>query len=269
MPASDPLREKSRGVRLQKFMADAGVASRRTAEELIGEGRVTVGGRVITDLPVWVDPEHDVVQVDGRRVGGGTTRSVYVMLNKPRQCVCTVLDPEGRRTVADLVKHPSGARLYPVGRLDYDTDGLVLMTNDGELANRLTHPRYGVHKTYRAVVRSRLDEEAVKHLEEGIFLADRDHGRTTGASRTLPVKLTLVSRDQNRTVLDITLSEGRNRQVRRMLAAAGCPVKRLTRIRMGPVKLKGLRTGEWRELTLVELGALRRGAGINKKGGHA
>jgi len=246
-------------------MADAGIASRRTAEELIGEGRVKVGGRVITELPVWVDPAHDVVEVDGRRISGVPEKPVYVMLHKPRRCVCTLLDPEGRRTVADLVKHPSHARLYPVGRLDFDTAGLVLMTNDGDLANRLTHPRYGVHKSYRATVRGRLDEEHVKDLEQGVYLAERKAGRTDGAKRTLPVQMKIVSRDQDRTVLELVLREGRNRQVRRMLAAVGCPVKRLVRVRMGPLKLKGLRVGEWRELSKIELGSLKREAGIPQK----
>lgn len=261
----DPLRDKDRGIRIQKFLADAGIASRRTAEELIGEGRVRVGGRVILDLPIWVDPVHDVVEVDGRRISNVPERLIYVMLNKPRHCVCTVLDPEGRRTVADIVKHPAGARLYPVGRLDFETSGLVLMTNDGELANRLTHPRYGVHKSYRATVRGRLDEAAVKELEEGLYLAERKQGRTDGAKRTMPVKMTIVSRDHDRTILELILQEGRNRQVRRMLAAVGCPVRRLTRVAMGPLKLKGLRVGDWRELTLVELGSLKREAGLGGK----
>ena len=259
----EPLRDKSRGVRIQKFLADAGVASRRTAEELIEEGRVKVGGHVISRLPIWVDPTLDVVEVDNRRIGSVPERLIYVMLHKPRHCVCTVLDPEGRRTVADLVKHPSRARLYPVGRLDFETSGLVLMTNDGELANRLTHPRYGIHKTYRASIRGRLDEAAVKELEEGVYLAERKAGRTDGAKRTLPVNMTIVSRDQDRTVLELTLREGRNRQVRRMLAGVGCPVRRLVRIKMGPLRLKGTRIGEWRELSVVELGALRREAGLD------
>jgi len=259
--SGDPLKQKERGVRLQKFMAEAGVASRRTAEELIGEGRVRVDGRVITDLPVWVDPAVDVVEIDGRRISGVPEKPVYVMLHKPRRCVCTVLDPEGRRTVADLVQHPSRARLYPVGRLDFETSGLVLMTNDGELANKLTHPRYGVHKTYRATVRGRLDEEAVAELEQGVYLAERKAGRTDGAKRTMPVRMRLVSRDMDRTVLELTLQEGRNRQVRRMLAQVGCPVKKLVRVKMGSLRLKGLRVGDWRDLTKVELGSLKREAG--------
>jgi len=256
-----PERAAAPGLRLQKFLAQAGIASRRVAEELIGEGRVRVDGRVVRELPVFVDPGSSVVEVDGRRIAGTPERKVYVLLHKPRQCVSTMLDPEGRRTVADLVKHPSGARLYPVGRLDYDTSGLLLMTNDGPLANRLTHPRYGVHKTYRATVKGRLEPEEVAELEKGVFLAERKSGQTVGAKRTMPVRMTIASRDRDRTVLELTLQEGRNRQVRRMLASVGRPVRKLVRIKMGPLKLKGLAVGEWRELTRTELGALRKAAG--------
>lgn len=249
-------------VRLQKFLAEVGVASRRVAEELIEEGRVKVDGRVVRDLPVFIDPASDIVEIDGRRIMNAPERHLYVMLHKPRRCVSTVLDPEGRRTVADLVNHPSKARLYPVGRLDFDTSGLLLMTNDGELTNRLTHPRYGVHKTYRATVKGELEPEAVAELERGIYLAERKSGQTLGGKKTMPVRMSIAARDRDRTVLELTLQEGRNRQVRRMLARVGCPVKKLVRTRMGPLKLKGLAVGEWRELTRTELGALRKEAGL-------
>ena len=185
-------------------------------------------------------------------------RNVYLMLYKPRNTVTTSDDPDDRRTVLDLVDHPSGVRLFPVGRLDYDTMGLLLLTNDGELANGLTHPRYGITKTYRAVVKGALDDDAIAELERGIYLAHRTEGRTEGAERTMPVGIEIVRRDRDRTILDITLREGRNREVRRILAKSGCPVKKLTRTHMGTLKLKGLRLGEWRELTRVEVGALRR-----------
>jgi pseudouridine synthase len=261
-PPKNQSADQPRGVRLQKFLAEVGVASRRVAEELIEEGRVKVGGKTVRDLPVFIDPASDVVQIDGRRIMNAPERHLYVMLHKPRRCVSTVLDPEGRRTVADLVKHPSKARLYPVGRLDFDTSGLLLMTNDGELTNRLTHPRYGVHKTYRATVKGQLEPEAVEELERGIYLAERKSGETVGGKKTMPVKMSIASRDRDRTVLELTLQEGRNRQVRRMLARVGCPVKKLVRTRMGPLKLKGLAVGEWRELTRTELGALRKEAGL-------
>lgn len=167
------------------------------------------------------------------------------------------MDGIGRRTVLDLVNHPAKARLFPVGRLDYETRGLVLLTNDGDLANQLTHPRYGVHKTYQAVLRGYLEESQIAELEEGIFLAERRAGKTEGARRASHVKLEIMKRDRDRTVVLITLREGRNRQVRRMLVKVGCPVKSLERIAIGPLRLKGLRVGDWRELGREELRALR------------
>ncbi|GAB4552402.1 MAG: pseudouridine synthase [Phycisphaerales bacterium] len=246
-------------VRLQKFMSEAGVASRRASEAMIEAGRVRVNGRVVTELPVLIDPSSDEVTVDHRPVAG-RERHVYVMLYKPRNTLSTLDDPDGRRTVADVVRHPSGARLYHVGRLDYDTMGLLLMTNDGSLANALTHPKFGVHKTYRAVVKGAVTQDDIKTLERGIYLAYRRDGVTVGAERTGGASLAVVRAEHDRTILDITLSEGRNRQVRRMLAHLGHRVKKLTRISMGPVQLKGLRLGEWRELTKHELQALRRAA---------
>lgn len=246
-------------------MAEAGLGSRRACEQMIEDGLVRVNGKVVRELPVLVDPEQDLIEVEGEPLpigGEAGGRRVYVMLYKPRHTVTTLSDPAGRRTVAEIVRHPSGIRLYPVGRLDYDTMGLLLMTNDGELANRLTHPRYGVHKRYRAVVKGALTEEQVEKLEQGVFLAERRHGRSAGASRTAGAELTIAKKDPARTVLDITLKEGRNRQVRRMLAKAGCPVKKLVRTQMGPLKLKGVALGEWRELTLTELQSLRKAAGL-------
>ncbi|MGP1308824.1 MAG: pseudouridine synthase [Phycisphaerales bacterium] len=282
-PAGDPvrrLRDASRegAVRIQRFMADAGVASRRACEALIEEGRVLINGEKITDLPIFVVPGEDRVEVDGEPLRvhfdrsksdrGRATKSVagerlvYVMLNKPRNTVTTVYDPDGRRTVIDLVEHPSGVRLFPVGRLDYDTMGLVLMTNDGELANRLTHPRYGVHKTYRAVVKGRIEDDAVEELEKGVYLAQRQEGRTVGAKRTAHVQMKIVKRDATRTLLELTLEEGRNRQVRRMLAKVGHPVKKLTRVGMGPLLLSKVALGEWRELSRDELARLKKAAGM-------
>ena len=251
-------------VRLHKFLAHAGVASRRACEGLIESGKVRVNGRVVEGSPVWVEPGVDEVEVEGRRVGG-EERRVYVMLFKPRHTVSTVSDPSGRRTVADLVRHPSGVRLYPVGRLDYDTLGLLLMTNDGELAERLTHPRYGLHKTYRAVVRGRLSDEDAARLERGIYLAQRKGGRTVGGERLGAADISVVRREAGRSVLESTLREGRNRQIRRLLAAVDFPVRKLTRVSMGPLDLKGLRVGEWRELTAREVGSLRKAARAGEK----
>lgn len=281
--------------RLQRVLADLGVASRRKCEALIEEGHVRVNGETVQTLPAFVSIA-DKVEVDGVVVQRGRapgtrgaprprgasdssdaprpsrkeqraadrpdppTRLLYIALYKPRGVVTSASDPAGRRTVLDLVKHPSGARLFPVGRLDYETQGLLLLTNDGELANRLTHPRYGVHKTYRALVKGSLDDAAVRALEDGIYLAERKEGKTVGAARTARVKIEIVKRDRDRTVLDIALQEGRNRQVRRMLAKAGCPVKRLVRTQIGPLALRGLAVGQWRELTRDELRTLRAAA---------
>jgi len=254
-----PLTDARRGERIQRVMADAGVAARRACERLVEEGRVTVNGQTVTRLPVWVDPDRDTVAVDAKPIRR-RDRRVYVMLNKPRRTLTTAADEPGalRRTVLDLVDHPAASRLFPVGRLDYDTMGLVLLTNDGELANRLTHPRYGVPKTYRVVVRGLLDDEAIGQLERGIYLAERRDGQTVGAARTAHVELELIRRERDRTILSLTLREGRNRQVRRMLSAVGCPVKRLERVRLGPVKLSGLPRGAWRELTIDEVRSLRK-----------
>lgn len=254
-------READGLVRIQKVMASAGIASRRACEQMVEEGLVSVNGEVVASLPKLVDPLTDRIEIDGRplkRMTARGERPVYVMLYKPRHTVSTASDPEGRRTVTDLVEHPTGVRLYPVGRLDYDTMGLVLLTNDGDLANKLTHPRYGVHKTYRAIVRGRLEEEDVARLEKGIVLATRREGRTVGVERTGGAEITIVKREPARTIIDITLDEGRNRQVRRMLAKVGCPVKKLVRIRLGPLALKGVSMGHWRELLPGEVAALRR-----------
>lgn len=262
MPSPTPrnrsrdLTDPTRGERIQKVLSAAGIASRRACEELIEAGEVRINGRTVRELPAFVDPQRDRITVSGEPVVF-RQRLVYVLLYKPRNTVTTMSDDAGRRSVADLVAHPSGIRLYPVGRLDFDTMGLLLMTNDGELANRLTHPRYGISKTYRAIVKGQLDEEAVAALERGVYLADRRSGQTRGGVRTGEVSIRLVRRERERTILDITLFEGRNREVRRILAAAGCPVKKLVRTEMGPLKLKGLRLGEWRELTSAEVRSLR------------
>ena len=256
-------------VRLQRFLADAGVASRRASELLIAEGRVAVNGNTVTEIPAFVQPGKDRVQVDGTVIQS-EVRRIYVMLNKPGKTLSTVEDEPGaaRRTVMHLVDHPSGTRLYPVGRLDYDTRGLVLLTNDGDFANKLTHPRYGVEKTYHATVKGSLNEAAIARLEHGIYLAQRREGRTVGAVRAAHVKLKIIRQSRGQSVLEVVLKEGRNRQVRRMLAAVGCPVKKLERVAFGSVMLKGLARGQWRELTRIELQKLRRSVDTGKNGAH-
>lgn len=264
MPASSPshpFADASRGERLQRVLSDAGVGSRRACEQLIEAGEVTVNGHLVAELPAWVDPERDRIVVQGKVVAE-PERRVYVLLNKPPRTLSTLKDEPGadRRTVAELVDHPLASHLFPVGRLDYDTVGLVLMTNDGELANRLTHPRYGVPKTYRVVVRGALDEDAVKALEDGIYLAERKAGQTVGAKRTSRVEISLIHQDRANTTLELTLREGRNRQVRRMMAAVGYPVRKLERVGMGPILLKGVARGAWRELTRDEVRLLKKAA---------
>lgn len=269
-PSTLALTDPARGERLQRVLADAGIASRRACEALIAQGHVRVNSSLVTTLPVFVDPATDRIEVDGRLVRP-SSQLVTVMLNKPTRTLSTARDDQivQRRTIVQLVDHPAAARLFPVGRLDYDTTGLILLTNDGELANRLTHPRFGVVKTYQALVRGRLDDADLSRLERGIFLAERRAGRTVGAVRAAHVGITIARRDRDTTLLEITLGEGRNRQVRRMLAAVGCPVKRLERIAMGPVRLSGLARGQWRELTHKELTALRRASEPGRKSSDA
>ena len=261
MTAENGFNDAPRGIRLHKALADAGIASRRACERMIAEGAVAVNGVPVTTTPAWVDPARDRITVNGRRVRP-RRRLVYALLFKPRGVVCTNADRESRRRAVDLVNHPSGVRLFPVGRLDIDSSGLLLMTNDGDLANRMTHPRYHLDKIYRITVRGLLDDDEIRRLERGLFLSDRT--RHDG-SRTRPSRLTLIRRDRNRTLLRMELREGRNRQIRRMMAQVGHPVKRLRRIQIGPLKLKGLRVGEWREPTSRELAVLKRAA-FGKKG---
>jgi 23S rRNA pseudouridine2605 synthase len=242
--------ERSQAIRLQKLLSMAGVSSRRAAETLIVEGRVTVNGRVVTALGSKADPDHDEVRVDGRRVKAETDHR-YLALNKPRGYVTTRHDPEGRRTVMDLLRGVQG-HVYPIGRLDYDSEGLLLLTSDGTMAAELMHPSHGVERVYEAVVRGLPRDETLKKLREGVFIDGR---------RTIPAEVrrghTTSRGDRQLTLITITLREGRNRQVRKMCAAVGHPVRRLTRVRMGPIALGHLKPGEWRELTSREISALR------------
>ncbi|HEX7010208.1 MAG TPA: pseudouridine synthase, partial [Phycisphaeraceae bacterium] len=248
----------------------------------IAQGRVSVNGYIITELPVWVDPQQDRIEVNGQpltrprqtRRASRTGRAAqagkhYVMLHKPRNVVSTVRDPQGRRTVLDLVHLPDHPRLFPVGRLDADSTGLILLTDDGELANRLTHPRYGVAKTYQASVRGRLTEQDLDRLRHGIYLSPSPKAASAGprAKRATMEQVRIVGyqRDRqrnDRTQLAITLREGQNRQIRRMLARLGVKVRRLKRVAIGPLQLKGLAVGQWRRLTSAEVKALQQAAGL-------
>jgi len=227
-------------MRLAKYLAHAGVASRRASEQLIAEGRITVDGEVVTD-PARDVGDASAVAFDGEPVRGVEPRVAYA-LHKPAGVVSTASDPHGRRTVVDLV--PGERRLYPVGRLDADSTGLILLTNDGELANRLTHPRYEVPKTYRATLAGpALTERALRALRDGVELED---------GTTAPARVRRLTPHQ----LELTIHEGRNRQVRRMCEAIGRPVRQLVRIRFGPLELGDLRPGRARRLTPAELRAL-------------
>jgi pseudouridine synthase len=236
--------------RLQKVLSAAGVASRRASEELIRRGRVTVNGAVVTTLGSKADPARDEIRVDGRRIKRAT-RLRYLLLNKPRGYVTTRRDPQRRRTVLDLIP-PHHDYVYPVGRLDYDSEGLLLLTNDGDLAAALTHPRHEVERVYRVEIAGTPDARSLHRLSRGIVL---------DGERTAPAKITMLFGETERpadAVLLMTLHEGRNRQVRRMCEAIGHPVKRLTRIRIGPLTDRGLRAGQVRELTAAEVRALKK-----------
>jgi 23S rRNA pseudouridine2605 synthase len=239
MPPPPPPSTDPEGERLQKVLARAGLASRRASEELIAEGRVRVNGEV-AELGRRIDPEADTVTVDGVPVPVAPGL-VHYLLNKPRGVVSTASDPQGRAVVVSLV--PGEPRVFPVGRLDTDTEGLLVLTNDGGFAHRLTHPSFGVDKEYLAEVEGEPSRAALRRLREGVELED---------GPTAPARVTAVSPG----VLRIVLSEGRNRQVRRMCEAVGHPVRRLVRTRIGPVADRRLPPGHWRALTPGEVRSL-------------
>jgi 23S rRNA pseudouridine2605 synthase len=232
-------------IRLQKLLAQSGVASRRRCEELMLAGLVEVDGEVVTRLGTKVDPRTAVIRVEGHRLPP-VSPHVYLALNKPRGVVSTMSDPEGRRTLSDLVADRP-ERLFHVGRLDTDTSGLIILTNDGDFAQRLAHPSYEVDKTYVAEVAGDVSKATLKQLRDGVTLEDGPV--TVSAAR-------IVQRGSGRTIVELVIHEGRNRIVRRLLDAVGHPVKKLTRTRIGPVALGQLKPGELRDLTREELGEL-------------
>lgn len=237
--------------RIQKVLSDQGICSRRAAERMIDEGRVKVNGHPVT-LGDKMDPDFDKVSIDDKTVRIVRKRKyIYIMLHKPRGYITTASDELGRKTVMDLVKGV-GRRVYPIGRLDKDSEGLLLMTDDGAFANLLTHPSGGVGKLYRVTVRPRATEEQIVKMSSGVVLDD--------GVKTAPAVIHVVTDEPNRTVLEITLHEGRNRQIRRMCESVGLEVIRLKRSAEGPVKLGMLAPGEWRELKRSEVTALRNAA---------
>jgi 23S rRNA pseudouridine2605 synthase len=243
------------GERLQKVLAHAGVASRRHAEALIAAGRVSVNGAAVRQLGTRVDVARDVVYVDGQRLPLGVVLT-YLLLHKQAGVITTARDPQGRSTVLDLLPDEARVRrIYPVGRLDRDSEGLLLLTNDGDLALRLTHPRYGLPKEYHALVRGRPSLAALAQLRAGVLLA--------GDPRpTAPARVWSLPQQGEDSWVGLELHEGRNRQVRRMLDAVGYPVRRLLRVRLGPLALGELPPGGWRELRTVEVQALRHAVGL-------
>ena len=231
--------------RLQKIIARAGVCSRREAEKLILSGRVTVDGKIITELGAKADTSKNKIRVDGKLLRFDTEK-IYILLNKPRGYVSTVHDERWRKTILELID--TSERIYPVGRLDLNSEGLILLTNDGELTNLLIHPRFEVEKTYRARISGDLTEEKLDKLRAGIELED---------GLTAPAEIYRLDKD----LVEITIHEGRNRQVRRMFSAIGCDVKRLKRIKFANLTLDGVKVGNYRRLTAAEINSLKKLAG--------
>ena len=262
--------------RLQKVLADAGVASRRDCELAVRAGRIRVNGRIIRELPCWVRPDNDLVEWDGSIIDVSRRRHLdqsylYFAVNKPKGVISTARDPQGRAHVVSLVTAalPRGQRVYPVGRLDADSTGLMLLTNDGELAHRLSHPRYGIEKGYRVTVEGVLDAEVIATLKRGLYLADptavahsKGGRRSGGAKRAAMASLRVLQSTKDRrsgglSLLSVTLKEGQNREIRRLLARVGLKVRKLERVSIGPLQLKGLKPGSFRALTTGEVSALR------------
>ena len=233
--------------RLHKVLSRAGVASRRAAEKLIAEGHVSVDGKTVRELGTKVDAERADIRVDGRKIKLNVEK-FYVMLNKPRRVLSAVSDDRGRQTVIDLIDDVD-ERIFPIGRLDYNTEGLLLLTNDGELTNGLLHPRFEIDKTYRAVIKGRVDEERLDRLRVGIKLED---------GITAPALVQTLAIEDGETLIEITIHEGRNRQVRRMFSAIGYNIKRLRRVSFAGLKLGDLKVGAHRLLNKREVEALHR-----------
>lgn len=236
-------------IRLQKFLSDAGVTSRRKAEELILEGRIEVNGEVVKTLGTRVDPVRDKVFYQGKRIvrRSDNDRFVYYVLNKPRGYITTASDPEGRKTIYDLLETLK-ERVVPVGRLDRDSEGLLILTNNGELVNKLTHPRFKIEKEYHVTVEGKATKAALDQLKEGVIIED--------GYQTMPAKVEILEERGPRTHLSIVISEGKKRQVKQMFDAVELPVLRLFRVREGAIRIGDLRPGKFRKLTKSEILAL-------------
>lgn len=235
-------------MRLAKYLAEAGVASRRKAEELIMQGRVKINGLVVKEKGCTINPDVDRVEFDGRIIS--REEKVYILLNKPAGYISSVFDPQGRPTVMELLKDIK-LRVYPVGRLDFDTEGLLLLSNDGDFTNLMIHPRYEINKTYQALVKGKPDKKSLQILQEGIQLED---------GITAPARVNILKTFQDRTLLEIEIHEGRKRQVKRMCLAVGHPVISLKRTTFGSLKLQGVAPGKYRFLTPSEVNRLKQQA---------
>jgi len=240
-------------VRIQKVLSAAGVASRRHVEEMILDGRITVNGRLVNELPCFVDERTDRIAVDGRRIRQRRRQKAYFLLNKPRGVVCTQSDPEGRPRAADLVPRAEG-RIYCVGRLDMDTTGLVILTNDGEFTQQVAHPAGGVVKTYVVEVDGRVGAGDVEKLSRGVHVDGR---------RTRTARVKVLRRGPTRSLLEVQLTEGRNREIRRILARLGHKVRKLKRTAIGPITDRGVKVGKCRPLSPAEVERIRRSGGKN------
>jgi 23S rRNA pseudouridine2605 synthase len=231
--------------RLQKVLAAAGIDSRRKCEELILDGAVRVNRRIVDELPAFVDPDKDVITVNGKKIR--PARKVYFLLNKPKGVICTNQDPQNRKKAIDLVR--TNERIFCVGRLDADTTGIIILTNDSELANKLMHPRYGLAKTYVVEIKGRISGEQIEKLKKGIWLAEGKTGRAM---------VKVIKRGHQVSVIEVIIKQGLNRQVRRMLARVGMSVKSLKRTKIGKIDAKGLGLGKFRILTKAEVAYLEK-----------
>lgn len=241
-------------IRLQKYLSQAGIASRRASEHLILKGRVKINGITVKELGTKINPESDIIEVDGK-ICDIKHNYIYLLLNKPTGIITSVKDPFGRPTVLQLLEGVK-ERVFPVGRLDKDTSGLLLLTNDGDLTYKLTHPKFKVFKTYIARIKGTIKEKEIKALKEGIMLED---------GLTSPAKIKIIKICNNSTIIELKIYEGRNRQVRRMCAAIGHPVISLKRTEIGKLSLKGLKVGQWRYLNQEEINYIKKlkGEGSN------
>ncbi len=239
-------------IRLQKIIADAGIASRREAEKLIMEGQVMVNGRLITELGFKADPVTDAIKVRGKLIKK-TENIVYIAFNKPKMVMCTTNDPEGRQTIYDIIGNKMKERVFPVGRLDYHSEGLILLTNDGEMAFRLTHPKYKVEKVYEVKVKDLPAEEKLDKLRKGIYLED---------GKTMPCEISFLKNTKENSWFKVILKEGKKQQIRRMFMRIGHPVMKLKRVAIGPLNLGKLPQGAFRNLTEKEVSLLKKAVGL-------